>query len=424
MIKKRLLIKIIVVFLMLLNLGGHKIFNGSEVITQYVNLINTVVAILMYFLLTRDKHYGVCVSRYKRGKEQRFCLYVLLLGIIQIVVTSLEFGSSVGQVFNNSRYYWCLLFVPAVLYLLNAYEAEDILDLIYKIVIVIQILRLIAWAANVFGGISLFPGFINEHSDEWIRNGRRRMMDTSLVGFELSYALTKVLHSTKFSKRLANILVIVLCCYFANAVTASRAMLISMLITVAVSYFWSQKMRGTLSKIGGFTVGVCIVFVFLSSEYVATLVDSFTENSKHFSSTVVRLEAFDYYTSVLRDRLICGIGFSDGLSAESTILNHGQSGAYYLSDLGLYNVIIKFGLLGAVLLLFIVTYGIKAIKAESNSTYGTLLVALGTYLLTTGLMSNGALDTQRIFSVPIIVAIFIHFSENKYDEGGMSVWNE
>ena len=89
--------------------------------------------------------------------------------------------------------------------------------------------------------------------------------------------------------------------------------------------------------------------IFLIYGYADVLIESFSSKGEMAGSTLARIGAIDYFSSIFRENPIFGMGFVRPRNAYLRRIWSGPRGIYYFSDLGAYGHLLQYGLIGSIL---------------------------------------------------------------------------
>ena len=382
-----------------------KVFSLHESFTYFMVVGNILFGILLNIYCYSSKSVLHTINKFCPTAFKANVVLVLFL-LFEIFWTKFFFRVSIKSVVLNSGYYWViLLFLPLIYVLIHDGEAQIIRELVF-LAAFIQICRFLSWYAYNISGIMVFPEMIGEYSDQWVRSGYKRMLDTCLLGIEFPFLSYLVLIKSNFSKKILPAFMLALCFVFAFIVTASRAMNICCIGTVLLMFTFK---RSSLDKrfVRLFVIFVTFAVIFNSSVFQNFLDGILNSSSPNYGTTLIRFQAYTYYLDVLASHWAGGLGFSDGITPYLIQLNHGAGGYFYVSDLGFVGTVIKFGIPGLILIIYTFLLAVNKLKRTAYSVDNILFLGLFVFFFLTGMLSNSIFDTQRVLCYPILLAVFV-----------------
>lgn len=401
--KVRLYNLLIDIFL-LIGVGIPLIFIGVLDTWRTILTIAIIVFTLIY----------VIMHRLNISKNNKF-LYIYVFGVLGIVAYEIIMGSrsfkysSYETFYALRQYLWIILAIPLYNIIIKYDNIDKFLNSIINIVLLSLGLRAFTWFCNNYLRISIFDNLLYEYGNLWGRNGNQRLDATSLIGilipllfyFYKKYKKKKYLYSMGF---------VFLYLVF---VSQTRTLILGYIICVIIMLFF-EKRSSTKRLIFQLT----IIFVFALAVNLGFV--DFILNKLNISlndgSISFRQYEYAYYSSLLLNgKWITGLGIITSLNSEGNRLLFGNLNTQmYLEDLGIFECFLQFGLFTIFLygfLLIYIVYVILKCNRERRYDFSFYLIGQFFYIAIVSIPLN-LFGIQRIFSIPIIVAIVcaIHYS--------------
>ncbi len=403
------IIKGVIFFIMILNLGYSKMFHFKHLTNSfYINLITSAASLGMFLFCRFRKSVYRSLWPFVRKINLSIGIILFLL-LLECSYTVIRYNQGLWDLFTVAHRFSVILLVYPIVYIFIC-DGGDQKFTKYIVILLCGslLIRVLSWYLYNFQGAILFKNLVFEFNNTWTRAGLHRIMDTSFGGLGAILAGYYFISEKHAKKRLVYGLCLALSIFFSVFVYASRAQLISILFSVFIMYVAKKELYRDrfLMK---WTIVLVILFLVFGTGYIQNLIGSFSASNSQFGkSTTTRIRTFEYYYSLWKSNKLFGIGL---LSINVDRLNNilrGPSGSAWFEDLGILGFVMNLGLLGAAIFLIItvrfvkITYRCLCLKNGKSM----LLLSLTAYFLTSSVLSQCIFDEMRIFSLPFYLSIF------------------
>lgn len=421
MVKIRTIFRWWLILVILYATGILGSFNMNITLLSYFMDISPI---LMYAIIRFTPRLFKHIIRYAKRLDKFLFLY---LGfwcaeiVYTLVVYNGQFSINPILLIRKNLYWLNILMVYPVLYI---FEQDGGMKRFLNNILVISVMgnlqRFIAWLAYSRGTV-IFPSIIKDGLS--IRNGVfYRLGGCSLhyLGYDLS-----ICNYAK-EKKYKNLYLILTILFFLYQVIIgqSRAGIICYIVIAcyAAYYLLTQKYEKYRRQ---YKIAIIVIIALsaaylLFAGYLHSFVGSFSSMADSFTagSTTNRLYAIDYYWSLMKEKPLFGIGFiyddSDVIGAMARYLRGYGTGVAYLEDLGFMGQFFQVGILGSLVLFFIIKrmYSNARSVGKHNQFDGTVLTLLFIHVLLMGITTFSLFLKSLFYLVPLYLAI----SEFLYDK--------
>lgn len=384
----------IIVFL---NLEFLNIFNNLNSAVANVTVILSVVLFIIY------------IFNFKEGNVKLvygfiFCGLLLLFLIFQLfrhTNASFFLDYNIKNRVGLIKYYSYILLMFPIYETLNKRENIFIRN-IYILGMIALVLRIFVWTLYNKTGIDIMPGLFSMMGYSWSHGSDVRLPGTFLDGFLLTYSLSKIHEklAKKESKIYPYIIGLIISLFYIYYVFNSRSQILCCLLVIVLSLvFVNNKILSTLAKIL-LVILCCFLIIKISSH-----TDLFKWGLNYYDpGTQVRITGFDFYHDNWINYKFLGFGIAPDGNMFHTWYN---SWIYYLSDLGIVNILFQFGYIGLLLLFLPVVFAFFVGYKNVKYSNGYLLMLLSFYTIVLSILFQSVYDSSRILIVPFILAMMM-----------------
>lgn len=384
----------IIVFL---NLEFLNIFNNLNSAVANVTVILSVVLFIIY------------IFNFKEGSVKLvygfiFCGLLLLFLIFQLfrhTNASFFLDYNIKNRVGLIKYYSYILLMFPIYETLNK-RGNIFIRNIYILGMIALVLRIFVWTLYNKTGIDIMPGLFSMMGYSWSHGSDVRLPGTFLDGFLLTYSLSKIHEklAKKESKIYPYIIGLIISLFYIYYVFNSRSQILCCLLVIVLSLvFVNNKILSTLAKIL-LVILCCFLIIKISSH-----TDLFKWGLNYYDpGTQVRITGFDFYHDNWINYKFLGFGIAPDGNMFHTWYN---SWIYYLSDLGIVNILFQFGYIGLLLLFLPVVFAFFVGYKNVKYSNGYLLMLLSFYTIVLSILFQSVYDSSRILIVPFILAMMM-----------------
>lgn len=384
----------IIVFL---NLEFLNIFNNLNSAVANVTVILSVVLFIIY------------IFNFKEGNVKLvygfiFCGLLLLFLIFQLfrhTNASFFLDYNIKNRVGLIKYYSYILLMFPIYETLNK-RGNIFIRNVYILGMIALVLRIFVWTLYNKTGIDIMPGLFSMMGYSWSHGSDVRLPGTFLDGFLLTYSLSKIHEklAKKESKIYPYIIGLIISLFYIYYVFNSRSQILCCLLVIVLSLvFVNNKILSTLAKIL-LVILCCFLIIKISSH-----TDLFKWGLNYYDpGTQVRITGFDFYHDNWINYKFLGFGIAPDGNMFHTWYN---SWIYYLSDLGIVNILFQFGYIGLLLLFLPVVFAFFVGYKNVKYSNGYLLMLLSFYTIVLSILFQSVYDSSRILIVPFILAMMM-----------------
>lgn len=402
-------IKRIYFFLILLECNIFNIFNLLPYFEVKTNryLVSIISVILCIWFLINTRLYNVIKSCTKFLNI--YCIILVITLFIHAIYGIYQYNQTAFDMFIEEQSFLNIFLAYPLLYLfITDISIEKVLSIVSRLAFFgICILTIQAILFNEFG-IWFMKGLARN-----FRDGRVRIEIISLSSVATIYYFFKLLVKPI---KLKYIIITSINIFFLLYVYMTRMYTISIFTTLLIMIILKKK---RFSKKILVFLGLLIVTVTLYNLGVfENLKNTFSSTGEKANSTIVRLEAIKYFSQYTDNNILLGMGFVRPYRPDLVDIWSGPSHAYFFDDIGALGLFFRTGLssfaIYFLLLIRMIYITIKLILHKLGNEY-LLCSGIMAYLIITSatlLITDG----QRIFALPIYVAIFeyCNYKHNNY----------
>lgn len=260
--------------------------------------------------------------------------------------------------------------------------------------------KIFVWWEYNYCGQDIMHYVLYEMGDIWQRNGLLRIPATCLNAFYIATCVAFI-YSRKLQNKIWGIFFIFLLTWYANFVMQSRALIITIGISVILAYVLYRDIDWRKSVM--IIIIALIAAVFFQSEYFSNMLIGLGLETY---STSIRLQGFNYYlTKIKRHWLLGLIPFNTYESIRA------DNWRFYLSDLGMFSLLFEYGIIGFVIFNIPIIRAILVyIRSKEKDLY-LLSAILATILFS--YMSNNIYFINNILALPILIAYVEVYNKGK-----------
>lgn len=351
---------------------------------------------------------------HKRKKSERNTFLKFYI-IIYIIIVAFEILKAVNVYHYNfyetfyalREYIWILLAFPLYRILIKSKDLDEKLGIITRITLISLGLRALTWFVNTYFNIQLFTGVLYEYGNVWGRNGRQRIDATTLIGvlIPLLFYLYQKKRKKKYLVELAFVFA------YLVFVSQTRMLILGYLICIVSMILFQKKASQEKYMIRMLILCIIAVSVVLGA---VNLLLNYLDLSQGVMGLGYRFYEFQYFGSLLENGgWKTGIGILSAANSNAAQLLYGNLDTImYLSDLGMFECFLQFGLFTIFMYGAIYIYMFVLIT-KCNSTkqyeYSSYIIGQLAYIFVISIPLN-LFGVQRSFSVAIILAIVCSIS--------------
>lgn len=330
--------------------------------TIYISFAITILLLILY------------VSQKK--KNTIYSMGILVFVVLEILLTILQMFRQLvfrlsdinvpDLIFLYGEMFLLLLIFP--IYEIFCAKGIDFFREICRIALFVLILKAIVWYLFNFRSIDIGYYYIGG-AERWVRFalGRTlyRMTGTALDGFIFSYFIVNFFTKSSLSEKIKSLIYMAFLYFFAMYISQSRVQLIYYTVSLLIGLLYYSIHTKNKAIVRLSIVLLLALAVFLFRNVIVNFMNSFSLNSNIGDSTQIRMLEYRYFDELWR-RTSYLFGF--GMINEPIIMN---GIAYWLSDLGIADILYQFGVVGLFVGLIPFILGayktIKVIKIKESS---------------------------------------------------------
>lgn len=374
--------------------------------------INNYTTILVVFLLLLLLFKGVRFSDFNFNTMiLLFILMVFFSTIFSINMFSVEMSNVVK---TSIRWMGVLLYYPLANFIKHD-KSKFLLVLSIMNIVCILIFAYQSFSYNLSGG----QLFVDQNYFLTSSGSLRVEVRSSGIRIPLNWQIIMTsylisLYSTfRYGLKKMHVINVVLSTFWLFFIVQTRMLIISTLISIAIvlllyAYIHNTYKTALLATLTVF-IGIIMGIIFNLGDTVTGFFDSFNESS-NIMSKVVRIQAIDYFTDIIKNNLFFGNGIYVGnVGSYASYLARGPMGLYYYSDLGLLGNVAQFGILSFFVVANFCVRTYKKIMGTFKQNY--LLVLFLTYYTVTTITTLSWIYTLGV--IPFIVSLSFIDSELK-----------
>ena len=374
-----------------LNSTGHK---------TIIIIISIMVS--LYYLKSRGKQIRAIQTRY----NVVFFVMIFFVSIFTIIYYS---NQTLFQTYRVWEHLLCISMITPTMMLLSQKDGLRTFFRILGVIVFIYMLLICIQAILYNYNHTVFMSSYFAQRTIGSRNNRVRLSIDYFIYILLIFDFDKVLNQSSYSKKekAFSVIRLILGIYIMLFVQGSRAYLASLICGCLSVAFFSRQNKNILFR-NVFIVLMLVIFC-VSTGVLDGFIDSIFSTAGDYNySRINRLAAVGYYWEKFMSNPLFGIGFlSDANNIYLSILK-GNSGTYYLTDVGIIGVVAQMGMFGLVSYFYIIWRGYKATKflaktGELNN-YG-FVCGVFVFLIMSS-FSLSIFDNFRVFSLPICISLF------------------
>ena len=303
------------------------------------------------------------------------------------------------QLLENSMFFYAFLAIPLYYIFQKDNTIDRMLNLINKLMFFMYLLLLIqhiTYAAN--GEVFLK---VNEN----IRNSNIRLTLGSLGNFYILYNFDKVYNRKKEDNILFNIIQFIFGMYALIMVQQTRGFTFAVIVALVIMMLVSSENQ--IESIRNMVVIGTVVFILVQSGAIEQFLSSLKVNTKIGDTTLVRLNAIEYFLGeFLKNPL-----FGHGIITVANSISRGPSGTYHYTDVGVFAGLARYGLFLLPIYVWPIwrlgKMSVHMLRKQKFRKRHALIFGMLAYLLGTSI-SLSILDVFRIFLLPFVLAIIAY----------------
>lgn len=344
--------------------------------TIFISFVLSLIAFMLYINQSnRNKVNSKIIIFYILSEITLFFVQVFRLQIYHLSSISIA-----DLNFLYSEVFLLVLIFP--LYEVFCAKGTIFFSRICRIGIITLLIKTIVWFFYNFFDINIGFTVIGGDSN-WIRYslGRSlcRMTGTALDGFIFSYLVTELFFIDDLNRKIKNICEIIFLYLFSVFVTQSRAQIIyyTFVLVIGLFYYATHAANRLIAILSSALLVTCLIIIF--REGILNFVNSFSVTSSMGDSTQIRLLEYSYFSNLWQKTSPLW-GF--GMINEPIIVN---GIGYWLSDLGIADILYQFGYIGLIIGIIPFIYGlgkvVKIFNLESTKENLFFICMLAYYII-------------------------------------------
>ena len=428
-VKISTLIKLSFCFFLMIECGT---FNTIGVNIPFSDRITLILTIFMGVLGRCSIRYYPRISKYCRSLNMYLLFYLFFIGA-EAVYSSIVYstnGIRLVSMIINYRYLLFPLWVYPILYVIDTDgDWNSFLKIILTIGVLDNLVRSISYIAYSTGGVTLFPSVVETFTSR-MRNGRFRLGAGTLHTLAFNIALYYgAVHPRKRQRRIY-FLISLFFLIFQIVISMGRTQIMCYIITIAAYMYFVYLRNSSHAKYYRFIflIAVAAAFVYaLCADYLSAFLSSLFSTDRNISSeagsAIARMYAIGYYWSIVKDRILLGLGLLYNDGKELFMILRGNGMGYgevaYTEDLGFLGQFFNYGIVGTcifgVLLIRWMSITVKAYRNGEIDKYA-LLIPLFVHGITQTFTSMSLFQANKFVYVPIYLVIFEYsaYASNHY----------
>lgn len=349
--------KLAIYLIIILNIGVLNI-NSNKTFTWFY--FSIAVTFLTFFIYLISQHKYKTTNWYNFFIVSVFAVYGFqLIRLKQQFMPLLNVGDTIKR-------YDCILF------LLLVYPIQEILkkdpngkflSTINYLGIINLLIRSIVWGMYNFKGINIAPGYFSgEGGTAWTRElgslVLSRMAGSFLDPYLLVFSLILIFYGSLRKEKIAGFIELLF--LFSYQIFISQGRVQVLLSIILILFMFLLKSRVSNRKVVQYSILILLIFIIFVLGYhnILAFFQTFSSNNLNYGgSTLARMNGFNYFFQEWKNNIWIGMGFLP----DQIKLSYDT---YYLADYGTYINIFEYGLLGGLILVIPLIYGIS--EAISN----------------------------------------------------------
>lgn len=276
-----------------------------------------------------------------------FILYLAVFYVAQFIYSMVRYKQELISAINVSNYLGMFLLIYLFLYVFQIENGYD------------RLLRALSWVTYPFMLIitlrALLYNFakvdILSHLGHAVRSGRLRYELPALCGVLFLYYLYKLMQpNTLIKHKLLYIALLGFTGFYLYYVCMTRMYVIAFSLAALVTFLGKKRPRD--KQIVMVSVAIILLAVLYFSGLIPRFLETFTAaNTEYGGSTLARQYSARYFSGIVKEQPIFGLGFLSPKRYENYLLYFGPFHTAYLDDLGIRNMYYHYGVLGIGLVL-------------------------------------------------------------------------
>lgn len=399
-VKLTSLIRVIVVVLVIMDYSFFSLIEIPGILYRFWSpyskfLPGMISFLLCMIVLTKNLTYSS--SFFLNNYLCSLVVSILILSVYTLFTHGSE--SIMTQLLENSMFFYAALAIPLHYTFQKDKTMDRMLNLINKLMLFMYLLLLIQHIIYAAGG-ELFLK-VNES----VRNSNIRLSLGSLGNFFILYNFDKVYNREEGDNIIFNIIQLILGLYMLVAVQQTRGFTFAVVLSLAVMILVSSEKQ--MQSIQNMVLLGVVTFILIQSGAIEQFFSSLKVNLDTGDTTLVRLNAIEYYLGeFLKNPL-----FGHGIITEANPISRGPLGIYHYTDVGVFAGLARYGLFMIPIYLWPIwrlgKLAIHMLRKRRLRKRNALIFGLLVYLLGTSI-SLSILDVFRIFLLPFVLAIIAY----------------
>lgn len=372
------------------------------------NQMNIVVAIFGFFISL------VCYGEYSKlnariyNRLMRFSFLSLISWFMIFIFSIIMYPNQSIRLSMGFHITFLYAFWAVPIYTLFKIEKNDesifylmnVFAVIWYVLLIIQHLVYLSSGVLILNAQDLFTGGEVTVRDYGIRISIKAF-GAAMILYNF-YVFSSGKEKNNLFKRILSLIFFILGMVSLILVTQTRALTFAVLISIGIILLISHKKNTKIIAV------VVVIAVIAILGYLGILNNFFisfsttSTNSKRLG-TSIRIDAIKYYFSCFINNPIFGNGFA---ADNYMSIEHGTSGQFYYTDVGVFGLLGEVGLFSIVFYIYpvarLIKIAIKVIKFKQGNKF-SFYIGLITFLLLTS-FSLIVTDKGRVLLFPIIIA--------------------
>ncbi|MDZ5015620.1 hypothetical protein GNF72_10200 [Clostridium perfringens] len=372
-----------------------------------VNL-SSLVAVLGIFLFVINLD-NIIKKKYI-FKKYVFTL-ILVCGLSQLYATY-KWGQPLIYGLFGMHYIFIYLYYFIFVNIFKKDKLKQIKDIIIILSSILCIIYFIQYL--------IYPNFVIFKMNYAYRNGNVRFFSGYiLIMFSIILIYSDLLFKFKFKLFICLVVQIL----SLAIVSQTRNYIIGIFIVLMLGLILKNRKTNVLFLYFSLLIIFIYITFFLDEKnYINNILNSvFSEFNSKSGTVGVRIDELSYYINLLKDNLLFGIGILDSRFLLTPIITGYVPYYYYVSDLGLFGVIIYTGLIGGIwLALFLYKIFKCSINfLKFNDKYSYLMILTAIFIV--ALFPSGLVFNKNAI---LYICIFISMCEVNYKKIGDNYVNK
>lgn len=386
-IKSSKLILCLLLFIVVINLHILDFGDFSSIFRYTTSLI----AIIMTVICLGDKYIFRTIRPYIKFLNK---FVLIFFGYYAIETIYGLLNGDIGWLNYITRllpFTYILLSYPIIFILQDDKNASIFLKGIFIFAIVSLLQKIFVWWEYNYRDREIMHYILYEMGDIWQRNGLLRIPATCVNAFYIATCVG-LFYSRNLRNKITGIISAILLTWYANSVMQSRALIITIGISVVLSYLLFRDI-GWRKAVTVIIIALIIV-VFLQSDYFSNMLVGLGLETY---STSIRLRGFQFYLRQMNDHWLLGLiplNTYEGIRAANW--------RFYLSDLGMFSLLFEYGIVGFVIFNIPFLRSVQVYIYSKNKDLYLLSAILATILFS--YISNSIYLINNVLALPILIA--------------------